>query len=284
MSKDSLTRRVRRAWKRQRFLLSGMKPWSKGYSEYKLQEVRRVLRADDFQAQSLPDKFGFRLDERIVEYPWFFSRLPAGAGSLLDAGSVLNFEFLLDHPRLREKKLHICTLAPEKHCFWRKGISYVFGDLRALPYQDSWFDWAVCLSTLEHVGMNNAFLYTKDTTRNEAQPQDYLKAVAEIQRVLKPGGTFYASVPFGKAQDHGWLQIFDQPMIENLILAFGPSSRQVEYFLYHPSGWRRSTVEAASDATFFDIHHAEGYDPDYAASARAVCCLELRKCSFPRMP
>jgi len=34
-------------------------------------------------------------------------------------------------------------------------VRYEFSDLRRLPYRDAWFSSVVCLSTLEHVGMDN---------------------------------------------------------------------------------------------------------------------------------
>lgn len=277
MKNNSPWQQFRRACKRRRFLRSGMKPWTKGYVEYKQHEIARVLREGNFRSAALPSGYGFRLDERIVEYPWLFARLPAGPGALLDAGSVLNFDFLLEQSALRDKKLHICTLAPEGECFWERGVSYLFDDLRHLPYRNEWFECVVSLSTLEHVGMDNTLLYTADTSKKEAQRRDYLRAVTELRRVLKPGGTLYVSVPYGRAADHGWLQIFDQARIEELIRTFHPSTFTAEYFLYHPEGWRRSTAVAAAEATLFDIHHAKGYDADFAASARAVCCLELVK-------
>ena len=57
--------------------------------------IRRAIAQGVLSDGALPVGHGFRLDERIVEYPWLFSRLPSGAGNLLDAGSVLNYEFLL---------------------------------------------------------------------------------------------------------------------------------------------------------------------------------------------
>jgi len=63
-----------------------MKPWTKGYAEYKLREIDRALRSGEFRADNLPAGYGFRLDERIVEYPWLFSRLPLGSGTLLTPG------------------------------------------------------------------------------------------------------------------------------------------------------------------------------------------------------
>ena len=229
MSQPNLYRRLRARSRLRCFFRSGMKPWTRGYLEYKAREIARVIEPGAFPPGQLPPGYGHRLDERIVEYPWFFSRLPAGPGVILDAGSILNFDFLLAHPSLRQKKLHICTLAPETDCFWERGISYLFDDLRRLPYQDGWFDWVVSLSTLEHVGMDNTLLYTADATKREAQGRDYLKAVAELRRVLKPGGTLFASVPFGCARDHGWLQIFDQPKIEELTGAFGTGAARARF-------------------------------------------------------
>ena len=253
-----------------------MKPWGRGYVEYKVHEIARILRLRDFHPDRLPAGFGFRLDERVVEYPWLFSRLPAGPGRLLDAGSALNFDFLVDLPTLQNKHLQICTLAPEDNCFWQKGVSYVFDDLRNLPYRDNLFDWITCISTIEHVGMDNA-IYTSDAAKRESLTSDYLQALRELRRVLKPGGSIYLSVPFGKAANLSWYQVFDQRMIEILIDAFTPVSHSADYFLYHADGWRNSSAQEAANATCFDIHHANGYDPDFVAAARAVCCLELKK-------
>lgn len=276
MSKSSFYRNLRKKLKRRHFQRSGMKPWTRGYDEFKTHEIARVLGDASLSVAALPPGFGFRLDERIVEYPWLFSRLPAKPGFLLDAGSTLNFEFLLEHPLLKDKKIHICTLAPEGNCFWERGVSYLYDDLRDLPYRDGWFDWVVSISTLEHVGMNNSY-YTADAAKHESQTGAYLGATRELWRVLKPGGVLYASVPFGKAANLGWYQVFDQVMVNDLIAAFNPKRHSAAYYLYHPDGWRNSTADGAANATVFDIHRAKGYDPDFAAAARAVCCLELIK-------
>lgn len=86
------------------FYMTGLKPWARGYLEYKAKTIKRILLDGSFNTDNLKPGYGFRLDERVIEYPWFFSRLPAGPGRLLDAGSVLNFEYILDHPGLASKK------------------------------------------------------------------------------------------------------------------------------------------------------------------------------------
>jgi len=259
------------------YRLRGRRPWSFGYTAYKQDRIAQILREDTFDADRMPVGYGDRIDERIVEYPWFFSRLPADAGSLLDAGSVLNYEFLLAHPRLGSKRTFISTLAPEAQCHWRRGVSYVFEDLRQMCYRDGFFDWVVSLSTVEHIGMDNTMLYTADESKRESDRRAYLRAAAEFSRVLRPAGTLYLSVPFGTRKDHGWFQIFDAPMVDSLIEAFRPQSATETHFRYAPGGWVASDREQSRDATYFDIHKRHGYDPDFAAASRAVVCLELVK-------
>src|SRR5438876_1105159 len=69
----------------------------------------------------LPEGWGLWLDERVVEYPWFLSRLPPAPGKLLDAGSVLNYDYVLCHERLNNKTISICTLAPESENYCHRG-------------------------------------------------------------------------------------------------------------------------------------------------------------------
>jgi hypothetical protein len=272
----TLRKKRRKAREKARFVALGRLPWTAGYEDYKREEIVRALQTEAMKSGSPPANYGYRLDERIIEYPWLFGRLPAGPGRLLDAGSILNFDYILDHPSLAGKNLHICTLAPEPNCFWKKGVSYLFEDLRRLPYMDGLFDTVVSLSTLEHVGMDNSMLYSPNSGR-EQNPKECLTAARELRRVMKPGGVAYLSVPFGKAANLGWFQVFDQTMVEELVAAFAPASSVAEYFRYHPDGWRQSSALDAANATVFNIHEAKGYDPDFAAAARAVCCVELRK-------
>ena len=259
------------------FEMTGKRPWRFGYSPYKQREIARVLENGGFDPMTLPPGYGFRLDERIVEYPWFFSRLPDSKGLMLDAGSVLNHGYLLRQPKLASKQIFISTLAPEVNCFWRRGISYVYEDVRRSCFRDNQFDWIVSLSTIEHIGMDNTMLYTADATKREDETASHLVAIKEYSRMLKPGGTLYVSVPFGKHLNYGWFQIFDADMVDRVIDTFGPKRLNEFHYRYEPSGWVVSTRQQSANATYFDIHKTRQYDPDYAAASRAVVCLELVK-------
>ena len=257
------------------YKLTGRRPWSFGYTAYKRRQIAGVLSTATFDPARMEAGYGLRLDERIVEYPWFLSRLPNGRGTLLDAGSVLNHRFALSHPKLASKRLFISTLAPEAECFWRRGVSYVYEDLRESAFRDGHFDWVVSLSTVEHIGMDNTLLYTGDERKRESDAHAYIGAIEEFRRMLKPGGRLYLSVPFGRHRNHGWFQIFDSTMVDALVDAFAPASFEESHFRYTAAGWTASSRELSRDADYFDIHARKGYDPDFAAASRAVVCLEL---------
>lgn len=262
---------------RQIYLWSGRRPWSRGYGEYRKKEIARVLDHGIFNSAQLPHGYGFRLDERVVEYPWLFARLPLTEGRLLDAGSVLNHRFLLERPQLRGHRTFISTLGPERMSFNKLGVSYVYEDFRTSCFRDGYFDQIVSLSTLEHIGMDNTMLYTDDQSKREHAPLAFLDAIRELRRILKEGGHLYVSVPFGEAKSHGWFQIFDASMVDAMIKEFSPASHEEFHFRYSAEGWTVSTREQSAGATYFDIHKTKVYDPDYAAASRAVVCLDLVK-------
>src|SRR5438552_6567977 len=189
------------------FVQRGQVPWSPGYKQAKERFIGEVLAEPRllqlFSTQSrLPRHFGVGFDERCVEYPWLVAHLQSGPENLLDAGSALNHAFILEQPVFEKKKLHILTLAPESNCFWQKGISYLFHDLRSVPIRDEYYDAIVCLSTLEHVGCDNIG-YTRQEAYREHRSDDFILALQELSRILKPEGTLFLTVPFGVYRHFG---------------------------------------------------------------------------------
>ena len=264
--------RLKLAW----FLARGRRPFTTGYGAYKEEQVRRVLGRREFHPDRLPAGFGLDLDERIVEYPWLLAHLPPGPGQLLDAGSALNFKFLVDLPALASKTIHICTLAPERQSFWSMGISYTFQDLRRTCFRDQFFDHIVSLSTLEHIGLDNDRFYT-DRSTGLRDPASYILAVREMARILRPGGQLYLSVPYGRHADYGWLQVFDGGMLDRVVEAFGPTGMLEQVFRYTSEGWQTSARQDAADATYVDLHAADRWRRGLPVAAESVACLVLTR-------
>ncbi|MFM6265048.1 MAG: methyltransferase domain-containing protein, partial [Dolichospermum sp.] len=203
------------------YIKNGQKPWSTGYSQFKEDFIKQSINEESLietfrRKIALPKGYGEFLDERVVEYPWLISRIITTQGKLLDAGSVLNYDYILDHPHFNKKEISIMTLEPEGNCFWKNRISYQFGDLRDIPYKDDYFDEVVSISTIEHIGMDNS-IYSFKNEFKQHNNLDFLKAVSEIKRVTKPGGKVYITVPYGRYTDFGWYQQFNADLIDKIV-------------------------------------------------------------------
>ena len=225
--------------------------------------------------QPLPPGYGKGLDERLVEFPWTMAHAPFGR--TLDAGSALNHPHVLDHVTPLVDDLSVVTLAPESASFPERGISYLYADLRRLPFCDDWFDTVISISTLEHVGMDNRRWGTAAVT--EPDPEGELREAAlELKRVVRPGGRILITLPYGEPEDHGWLRQLDRDEVEALADALGGSSDDIDVYQYGREGWRAGDLESAAGARY-QRDNAPAVDPaaeDLAPAARAVACLAVR--------
>jgi SAM-dependent methyltransferase len=221
------------------------------------------------QRSPLPAGFGQAMDERVVEWPWILANAPRGR--VLDAGSTLNHAEVLQHVLPAVDDLHIVTLQPEESAFTRNRVSYVFSDLRELPYRDGWFDCVVSISTLEHVGMDNA-RYGTEAARSQAADPELDRALGELRRVVRPGGELLITVPYGRPDDLGWFRVFDRAMVERMVDVLAPSQATIDVFAYDAEGWSWSTLDAAAGAVYRE-HTLEPAPADLAPNARAVACV-----------
>lgn len=269
---------------------SDRRPWRPGYAGYREHYLRGVVGNTSIlkifrDGASLPEHYGFRLDARMVEIPWVLARASERTGAFLDAGSSLNYDYVLTSPALADKKITIITLAPEAEAHWRLGVSYVFGDLRNSNFRDDFFDTIACISTIEHVGMDNSMYAGKVDIARRGDPKEFLLAVKELKRVLKHAGILYVTFPFGQYENHGWFQQFDSQLVDMLVEEFNPVRLNETIFRYDSDGWKLSDRASCAECQFFDVHTSKYFDPtstieypaDYPAGERAVICLELHK-------
>ncbi|HST69305.1 MAG TPA: methyltransferase domain-containing protein [Solirubrobacterales bacterium] len=231
---------------------------------------------DDAEWQSLfarggrlPPGLGAGFDERCVEYPWLFSRRLGGR--VLDAGSVLNHRHLIERLLPEVDDLTITTLAPEAAAFTELGVSYVYDDMRRLPFRDDWFDEVVCLSTLEHVGMDNSIYGAADGPAADPAAAA-AAALGELLRVVRPGGRVHLSVPYGRREEHGWVRQLDRAGVDDLLAAAGAGAREEAIFRYTPSGWRRGGDRRVAGVAY---NPATTPGEDGAVAARAVYCATI---------
>ncbi len=265
--------------KHERFIRSGCIPWTEGYTAYKRRVLQdalgdRNLLSRFTEQQDLPPGFGYRVDERIVEVPWVLARLREEPRVLLDAGASLNHDFLLQLAPLRMRRIFVCGVSREKR-LGGANVSYVGGDLRCTGLKAGEFDEIVCISTLEHIGMDNTRVYSRDIRFKQFRPDDYKLAVREFHRLLRPGGRLLLTVPYGRYENHGWLQQFDRERLESILQVFGGATRAVAFYKYSADGWQLVDADACAECRYFDIQAHKDHEPDYVAAARAVACMEL---------
>ncbi len=228
---------------------------SYGYSVYRQQVFKRAIANHSLlnslqTEQPLPQGYGKDVDERCIEFPWILANLGYDHEFVLDAGSTLNHEYIVSWPGLANKTLHILTLAPETECYWERGISYLYADLRNIPLRDHYYDTIVCASVLEHIGFDNR-AYVKEQIYREDRPDDFTQAMKEMRRILKSSGRLLLTVPYGKYERQDWFQQFDQHLLERALEAFGPvSSIRKEFFRQLPEGWVRSNETSCADASY----------------------------------
>lgn len=265
-----------------RILRGGRIPWSQGYSKQKNKLIAETLA--DFAAMErfragapLPPGYGDRIDERVVEYPWVLARLDPRAELVLDAGSTFSSPLILAAPQLKDRRLVIYTLATDWMTFDPK-VSYIFGDLRRMILRDQVVQAISCISTLEHVGMGQDYKrYNSATLARDQDLHAYRTVMAEFHRVLRPGGQLLLTLPYGRRENHGWLQQFDAESLTEVVASFPGKCVGETYYRYRAGGWQIAGATECADAEYYNVHARDRFDDDYAAAARAVACLEFRR-------
>lgn len=266
-----------------RYQQGGRLPWSEGYSKVRSQIIRAAFQDADLMERfraggPLPPAYGPRMDERVIECPWTIAHLRPGRGRILDAGSVMNKPLFLDLPQIKERTLFIYSL-DMNWIHLNPRVSYIWGDFRDPVLKDELFETIVCISTLEHVGMLPIPKLPYQPPKGPLPPTDrlaYRPVLREFRRMLLPGGQLLLTVPFGRAVDLQWQQVFDAAGVHDIVATFGGECRTESYYRYRAEGWQKATAEECADCEYYNaIVRMPDYDPDHAAAARAVACLEL---------
>ncbi len=181
-------------------------------------------------------------DERAIEIPWSLARY-RDERRVLDVGyAFAEPAYLAGLLALGAEDLVGVDLAEVDV----PGLRPVVADVRQLPFAEGSFDLAFCISTLEHVGRDNA-VYDVDAPREEAGDE---AALRELHRVLAKDGRLLLSVPTGERDDQGW-QVVRAP--EEWIAVFercGFLVYEDELYVRGNEGWRTAALDEARSARY----------------------------------
>ena len=231
-------------------LAAGHADTRRGFAEEQL--IERLV-ADDEPLE----RIGAGLSERVVEVPWALRRLRGGEREerVLDVGTAFA---PMVYQRLLVRLPQTVELADLARAEVDGLRSHVV-DVRELPFATGSFDVAVCISTLEHVGMDNE----KYAVASGGGGDEL--ALRELGRVAR---RVLVTVPGGADADFGWQRQYAPASFRALALAAGLEVRQLDVFAHDPAdGWSPVADDAVASRRY-----GEG-----SVAAAAVICAELAR-------
>jgi SAM-dependent methyltransferase len=214
------------------------------------------LRQNRFpHAVILPRSFGRGLPERVVEL--LLVRLTYAPGKrILDVGHSNIMEC---HKRLLlslRKPRHVTGLdiAAPTYVTTRFYESSVRGDIIHPPFPEQSFDIVWCISTLEHVGMDNSG-YTQNYELDEGADR---RAVEALARLVARDGCLLITVPFGRWEHHGWFRNYDRDRWNEVLTGLRGRGEVIELFFCHDGdrGWIPTDPSTLSDVGYFSQSNA----------------------------
>lgn len=189
------------------------------------------------------------VNERIVEVPFVLRNISEHDRLILDIGccdSVLPLE-------MAHLGFKVWGIDQRKYALSHPNLTFVQGDVCQLCFPSSFFDVAISLSTLEHIGMGH---YGDSLTE-----QGDALTLKELRRVLKPQGKLILTAPFGKPRV-SWQRVYGPEDIAGLLSDF--SIEQKRFFKKQGEMW-------------LEAREGEVRDIDSPNETQAIVLLVARK-------
>jgi SAM-dependent methyltransferase len=203
----------------------------------------------------LPSGFGKRLPERVVEL--LLARLSYNPGKkVLDVGHA----YIMDCHRQLVTSLpaprHLTGIDIADPTYNTQSVyeRSLKADITNSGLPDNSFDLIWCISTLEHLGMDNSG-YTPSFAMGDHMAA---QALREMLRLVAPGGHVLITVPFGKFENHGWFMNLDRDRWQSLLSIAKPYASVTECYFHHTAaaGWSRVNAEELSNVGYYDEQNA----------------------------
>jgi SAM-dependent methyltransferase len=210
---------------------------------------------------------GAGLCERVVEIPWVLRRLPRPLGRLLDVGTAFSpTVYRRQLVRLPAAERHSVDLAEVD----LRGVVAHRADARSLPFDGASFERVICISTLEHIGLDNRRYFAPDG-RAVDESGDVV-ALREMGRVAGSDGRVLVTVPGGRARTFDWFRQYSSGGWSDVVEQAGLTVETVDYFEQDlQRGWRACSAEELDRREYNDA----------AVGAAGLICAELAGFTAP---
>ncbi len=128
-----------------------------------------------------------RLTTRVIEYSFAIQKLGSSqGGKLLDIGCTSRWNLL--PATLVGLGWEVYGIDIRELKFRHPNFHFVCEDIRNTSFPDNFFDCVCAISTIEHIGLSGRFGVAKE------DPKGDVKAIKEVERIIRPGGTFLVTV------------------------------------------------------------------------------------------
>lgn len=213
------------------------------------QEILRFLARFPLTSHPSLVRERYYVNERIVEIPFVIRNIEAREKSILDVGCCDSLVPL----ELAHLGFHVWGIDQRRYPYTHPNFKFVQGDICELCFPSNFFDVAISLSTLEHVGIG----YYGDVLHQRGD----LTAIREICRVIKPGGKLVLTAPYGKAAKN-WQRIYGADDLGRLLSDF--RIEKLQFSKKSGEAWLETSQEEAGEI-------------DSPVSTRAVVLVVARK-------
>ena len=174
---------------------------------------RLRVRAIDLGQRILSLLFG--CTSRTAEYRFVLKNLPLGGSvTILDVGCCGSLLPL----KLAKKGYKVHGIDTRRYPERHPNLTSIQGDILCTPFPNGFFDVVIAVSTIEHIGLG--------AYRDPIHENGDVKAVQEIYRILKAGGSFIVTTPFAgeyklaKWRGGGVERYYDADTIRKLLEGF----------------------------------------------------------------
>jgi SAM-dependent methyltransferase len=143
-------------------------------------------------------------------------------------------------------------------------------DARMMGFRDEVFDKVICISTVEHIGIQPTHDFV-----SECDALGDVKALSEIFRILKKRGRAILTVPYEDKNIQGYIRehrIYNSSTLARLITRF--HVRKKEYYIYANGKWKNCrNKDITNELRLF----ANSEVPQYLHSRICLCLVLERK-------
>ena len=156
--------------------------------------------------------------DRIVEMPFTLTNLDLKPpAEILDFGCVMN-KLSIELASIGHKVTGIDLRDYELN---HPNLKFLKGDFLKMDLPENHYDAVISISVIEHIGF--------EVYGGQALEGGDKQAVDKIHKLLKKGGIFIITVPFGKKREHDKWRVYDDESLRDLLRGFKIEKEQ--YFI-----------------------------------------------------